>query len=49
VPKVDIGDGVLLAYDEFGEGDEIVITAQMGFPPPPSYPSLLGQPPVGAP
>jgi pimeloyl-ACP methyl ester carboxylesterase len=48
LPKVDIGGGIELAYEEHGSGDEIVITGQMGFPSPPSYPTVLAAPPLGA-
>ncbi|MBB2914058.1 pimeloyl-ACP methyl ester carboxylesterase [Streptosporangium becharense] len=43
-----LADGTTLAYTEYGAGDRVIITAQMGFPPEPNYPSLLASAPVNA-
>lgn len=43
-----LGDGTSIAYTEYGSGEHVIITAQMGFPPEPSYPALLAAQPVGA-
>lgn len=44
MPKIAVNDGELY-YEEFGSGDEIIVSAQMGFAGR-SYPSLLAEAPT---
>ncbi|GAA2749370.1 alpha/beta fold hydrolase [Amnibacterium kyonggiense] len=45
MPTMDIGTGTLW-YEEFGSGDEVVLSSAMGFARG-GYPEVLGDPPTG--
>lgn len=45
MPTMDVGDGGLW-YEEFGSGDEVVLSCAMGFTAG-AYPEVLAEPPTG--